>query len=168
MLLATLWYCGMLATIDLAHWYLSMIRIYRSPMLAPPIMIIFTAIFSIFWNESTDWFYDCNHIQVWCRCVALKSLWHQPGVKYTIDIAHQIYIYTVHSVNFNCKNKQERIIQIQKVGMQSILKPVIGPKKEMHDLGGRVALITGGALGIGLASAIYSLLNWSNANIVYV
>lgn len=38
--------------------------------------------------------------------------------------------------------------------MQSILKPVIGPKKEVHDLGGRVALITGGALGIGLAPAI--------------
>lgn len=34
--------------------------------------------------------------------------------------------------------------------MQSILKSVIGPKKEFHDLGGRVALITGGALGIGL------------------
>lgn len=34
--------------------------------------------------------------------------------------------------------------------MQSVLKPVIGPKKEIHDLSGRVALITGGALGIGL------------------
>jgi NAD(P)-dependent dehydrogenase (short-subunit alcohol dehydrogenase family) len=33
--------------------------------------------------------------------------------------------------------------------MQSALHSVIGPKKEIHDLNGRVALITGGALGIG-------------------
>lgn len=33
--------------------------------------------------------------------------------------------------------------------MQSVLHSVIGPKKEIHDLEGRVALITGGALGIG-------------------
>jgi len=33
--------------------------------------------------------------------------------------------------------------------MQSVLQPVIGPKKEIHDLKGRVAVITGGALGIG-------------------
>lgn len=37
--------------------------------------------------------------------------------------------------------------------MQSVLKPIIGPKKEIHDLSGRVALITGGALGIGLVSS---------------
>jgi NADP-dependent 3-hydroxy acid dehydrogenase YdfG len=36
--------------------------------------------------------------------------------------------------------------------MQSILHPVIGPKKEIHDLNGRVALITGGAMGIGCAN----------------
>ena len=35
------------------------------------------------------------------------------------------------------------------VVMQSILHPVIGPKKEIHNLNGRVALITGGAMGIG-------------------
>jgi len=33
--------------------------------------------------------------------------------------------------------------------MQSVLRNVIGPKKEMHDLSGRVAVVTGGALGIG-------------------
>ncbi|KAL3464551.1 hypothetical protein BJX64DRAFT_298360 [Aspergillus heterothallicus] len=33
--------------------------------------------------------------------------------------------------------------------MQSVLHPIIGPKKEIHDLTGRVALVTGGALGIG-------------------
>jgi len=33
--------------------------------------------------------------------------------------------------------------------MQSILHPIIGPKKEIHDLHGRVAIVTGGALGIG-------------------
>ncbi|TVY46739.1 putative oxidoreductase bli-4, mitochondrial [Lachnellula occidentalis] len=33
--------------------------------------------------------------------------------------------------------------------MQSVLHPVIGPKKEIHDLEGRVAIVTGGAFGIG-------------------
>jgi len=33
--------------------------------------------------------------------------------------------------------------------MQAILHPLIGPNKEIHDLTGRVAVITGGALGIG-------------------
>lgn len=35
--------------------------------------------------------------------------------------------------------------------MQSVLHPILGPKKEIHDLNGRVALITGGAMGIGCA-----------------
>lgn len=33
--------------------------------------------------------------------------------------------------------------------MQSALHSVIGPRKEVHDLNGRVALVTGGAMGIG-------------------
>ncbi|KAN0086703.1 hypothetical protein V8E54_000391 [Elaphomyces granulatus] len=33
--------------------------------------------------------------------------------------------------------------------MQAALGSLIGPKKELHDLEGRVALVTGGALGIG-------------------
>jgi hypothetical protein len=33
--------------------------------------------------------------------------------------------------------------------MQSVLHSVIGPKKEIHDLTGRTAVVTGGALGIG-------------------
>jgi hypothetical protein len=33
--------------------------------------------------------------------------------------------------------------------MQSILHPIIGPKKAIEDLSGRVAIITGGAFGIG-------------------
>jgi len=38
--------------------------------------------------------------------------------------------------------------------MQSILHPLVGPKKEeFHDLSGRVAIITGGALGIGFEVA---------------
>lgn len=39
--------------------------------------------------------------------------------------------------------------QTNRSNMQSLLKPIIGPKKEIHDLSGRVALVTGGALGIG-------------------
>ncbi|KAL4983313.1 hypothetical protein BDW68DRAFT_194536 [Aspergillus falconensis] len=34
-------------------------------------------------------------------------------------------------------------------GLQSILHPIVGPKKEITDLTGRVAIVTGGALGIG-------------------
>jgi hypothetical protein len=33
--------------------------------------------------------------------------------------------------------------------MQSILHSIVGPKKEIHDLDGRVAIVTGGAFGIG-------------------
>jgi hypothetical protein len=33
--------------------------------------------------------------------------------------------------------------------MQSALHPVIGPEKGIHDLSGRVAVVTGGAFGIG-------------------
>lgn len=33
--------------------------------------------------------------------------------------------------------------------MQAVLHSIVGPKKEIHDLHGRVALVTGGALGIG-------------------
>ena len=33
--------------------------------------------------------------------------------------------------------------------MQSALHAVIGPKKEIHDLSGRVAVAVGGAMGIG-------------------
>ncbi|KAL4940456.1 hypothetical protein BDV06DRAFT_196700 [Aspergillus oleicola] len=33
--------------------------------------------------------------------------------------------------------------------MQSVLHPILGPKKEVHDLSDRVALVTGGAMGIG-------------------
>ncbi|KAI9373462.1 hypothetical protein BJX61DRAFT_533130 [Aspergillus egyptiacus] len=33
--------------------------------------------------------------------------------------------------------------------MQSVLHPIVGPRKEITDLTGRVAVVTGGALGIG-------------------
>jgi hypothetical protein len=34
-------------------------------------------------------------------------------------------------------------------GLQSVLHNIVGPKKEIHDLSGRTAIITGGAKGIG-------------------
>jgi len=37
--------------------------------------------------------------------------------------------------------------------MQSVLQPVIGPEKVVHDLSGRVAIVTGGAFGIGFELA---------------
>jgi len=37
--------------------------------------------------------------------------------------------------------------------MQSVLHTVIGPEKEIHDLSGRVAVVTGGAFGIGFEIA---------------
>ncbi|KAH1411777.1 hypothetical protein KXX22_008774 [Aspergillus fumigatus] len=43
--------------------------------------------------------------------------------------------------------------------MQSVLQPVIGPRKEIHDLTGRVALVTGGALGIGYEISRAFVLN---------
>lgn len=39
---------------------------------------------------------------------------------------------------------------LHQYNMQSALKSVIGPNKHIQDLAGRVALVTGGALGIGL------------------
>jgi hypothetical protein len=33
--------------------------------------------------------------------------------------------------------------------MQALLGSIIGPRKERHDLSGRVAVVTGGAFGIG-------------------
>lgn len=33
--------------------------------------------------------------------------------------------------------------------MQSVLHPIMGPKKEIHDLLGRVSVVNGGAFGIG-------------------
>lgn len=44
--------------------------------------------------------------------------------------------------------------QILNSRMQSALHSIIGPKKEIHDLTGRVALVTGGALGIGFAASL--------------
>ncbi|KAH8602797.1 hypothetical protein B0O99DRAFT_647640 [Bisporella sp. PMI_857] len=38
--------------------------------------------------------------------------------------------------------------------MQFVIHPIIGPKKEMHDIDGRVANITGGAFGIGYEIAL--------------
>lgn len=43
--------------------------------------------------------------------------------------------------------------------MQSILKPVYGPKKEIHDLSGRVAIVVGGAMGIGYEVSRAFVLN---------
>lgn len=38
--------------------------------------------------------------------------------------------------------------------MQSAFHPILGPRREIHDLTGRVALVTGGALGIGFAASL--------------
>lgn len=41
------------------------------------------------------------------------------------------------------------VTRLTSLKMQSVLHKVVGPKKEVHDLSGRVAVVTGGALGIG-------------------
>ncbi|KAL6231633.1 hypothetical protein BDW75DRAFT_219644 [Aspergillus navahoensis] len=43
--------------------------------------------------------------------------------------------------------------------MQSVLQPILGPKKTVEDLSGRVAIITGGALGIGYEISRTFVLN---------
>jgi len=43
--------------------------------------------------------------------------------------------------------------------MQSVLHSVMGPKKEIHDLSGRVAVVTGGAFGIGYEISRAFVLN---------
>jgi len=50
--------------------------------------------------------------------------------------------------------------------MQSVLHPVIGPKKEIHDLKDRVAVVTGGALGIGFEISRAFVLH--NARVIMV
>jgi hypothetical protein len=48
--------------------------------------------------------------------------------------------------------------------MQSALHAVVGPKKEIHDLKGRVALVTGGAFGIGLVDCMSYLHRFAFTN----
>ncbi|KAL4976274.1 hypothetical protein BDW66DRAFT_135557 [Aspergillus desertorum] len=43
--------------------------------------------------------------------------------------------------------------------MQSVLQPILGPKKTVEDLSGRVAIITGGAFGIGYEISRAFVLN---------
>ncbi|KAG2414126.1 hypothetical protein HFD88_003317 [Aspergillus terreus] len=43
--------------------------------------------------------------------------------------------------------------------MQSILKPILGPRKVIEDLSGRVAIVTGGAFGIGYEVSRAFVLN---------
>jgi NAD(P)-dependent dehydrogenase (short-subunit alcohol dehydrogenase family) len=43
--------------------------------------------------------------------------------------------------------------------MQSVLQPILGPKKTVEDLSGRVAIITGGAFGIGYEISRTFVLN---------
>jgi hypothetical protein len=48
--------------------------------------------------------------------------------------------------------------------MQSILHPIIGPTKTIEDLTGRVAIITGGAFGIGSVQAYCCSISASYIN----
>jgi len=50
--------------------------------------------------------------------------------------------------------------------MQSVLHHVIGPRKEIHDLDGRVAIVVGGALGIGFEISRAFVL--SNARVIMI
>jgi len=50
--------------------------------------------------------------------------------------------------------------------MQSVLHSVVGPKKEIHDLSGRVALVTGGAFGIGYEISRAFVLNGAHVIMV--
>lgn len=70
----------------------------------------------------------------------------------------RVYKTSSISTRFNLSTKylQRPSIQSPQIlnsKMQSVLYPIMGPKKEIHDLTGRVALVTGGALGIGFAAS---------------
>jgi FlaA1/EpsC-like NDP-sugar epimerase len=54
-----------------------------------------------------------------------------------------------HLINITHNTSINGILTRNQFNMQSALHAVVGPKKELHDLSGRVAVVTGGANGIG-------------------
>jgi hypothetical protein len=67
---------------------------------------------------------------------------------FTLSLRHhfKISLTALHTLFIDRKRSSTSFYTYK---MQSILHSIVGPKKEIHDLDGRVAIVTGGAFGIG-------------------
>ncbi|KAL3486482.1 hypothetical protein BJX62DRAFT_241906 [Aspergillus germanicus] len=77
------------------------------------------------------------------------TTWRSRGPCQVLPLFIKRATHSNSTTHLGRSSPQQELNPTPNFGMQSVLHPILGPKKEIHDLTGRVALVTGGALGIG-------------------